>query len=83
MQLLGDAPGLLGFLFRDEVSYDDDAVAGLPANAGEVLVASVGALELVPEHGFTAAAVQEALVGALIDGLGLKPRVAYGPCASP
>ncbi|PZU31168.1 MAG: glutamate--tRNA ligase [Microbacterium sp.] len=79
MQLLGDAPGLLGFLFRDEVSYDDDAVAGLPANAGEVLVASVGALELVPEHGFTAAAVQEALSGALIDGLGLKPRVAYGP----
>ena len=79
MQLLGDAPGLLGFLFRDEVSYDDDAVAGLPTNAGEVLVASVAALELVPEHGFTAAAVQEALSGALIDGLGLKPRVAYGP----
>ena len=79
MQLLGDAPGLLGFLFRDEVSYDDDAVAGLPTNAGDVLVASVAALELVPEHGFTAAAVQEALSGALIDGLGLKPRVAYGP----
>ena len=79
MQLLGDAPGLLGFLFRDEVSYDDDAVAGLPTNAGEVLVASVAALELVPEHGFTAAAVQEALSGALIDGLGLKPRVASGP----
>ncbi len=79
MQLLGDAPGLLGFLFRDEVSYDDDAVAGLPTNAGEVLVASVAALELVPEHGFTAAAVQESLSGALIDGLGLKPRVAYGP----
>ena len=79
MQLLGDAPGLLGFLFRDEVSYDDDAVAGLPTNAGEVLVASVAALELMPEHGFTAAAVQESLSGALIDGLGLKPRVAYGP----
>src|SRR6478609_7857510 len=24
MQLLGDVPGLLGFLFRDEVNYDDD-----------------------------------------------------------
>ncbi len=79
MQLLGEAPGLLGFLFRDEVAYDDDALGGLPANAGEVLVASVGALELVPEQGFTAAAVQEALASALIDGLGLKPRVAYGP----
>lgn len=79
MQLLGEAPGLLGFLFRDEVVYDEDALAGLPANAGEVLVASVGALEVVPEQGFSAAAVQESLSGALIDGLGLKPRVAYGP----
>lgn len=79
VQLLGDVPGLVGFLFRDEVAYDEDALAGLPANAGEVLVASVGALELVPETEFTAAAIQEALQGALIDGLGLKPRVAYGP----
>ena len=44
-----------------------------------VLAASVGALELVPEGEFTAAAVQEALSAALIEGLGLKPRVAYGP----
>ncbi|MCT9001512.1 glutamate--tRNA ligase [Microbacterium memoriense] len=79
MQLLGEAPGLLGFLFREEVVYDDDALKGLPANAGEVLVASVGALELVPAQGFTAAAVQDALAAALIDGLALKPRVAYGP----
>lgn len=79
MQLLGEAPGLLGFLFRDEVVYDEDALSGLPANAGEVLVASVGALEEVSEHEFTAAAVQESLTGALIEGLGLKPRVAYGP----
>ena len=79
MQLLGEAPGLLGFLFRDEVVYDDDALAGLPDNAGPVLVASVGALELVPEQGFTAAAVQAELQKALVDDLGLKPRVAYGP----
>ncbi|MBN9171981.1 MAG: glutamate--tRNA ligase, partial [Microbacterium sp.] len=78
MQLRGEAPGLLGFLFADEVAYADDALAGLPANAGEILVASVGALELVPDTEFTAAAVQEALASALIDGLGLKPRVAYG-----
>ncbi len=79
MQLLGEAPGLLGFLFRDTVVYDEDALAGLPANAGEVLAASVGALEVVSEHEFTAAAIQEALSGVLIEGLGLKPRVAYGP----
>ena len=45
----------------------------------QVLVASVGALELVPETEFTAAAVQEALSNALVEELGLKPRVAYGP----
>jgi len=79
VQLLGDVPGLLGFLFRDDVEYADDALASLPANAGEVLVASVNALELVPHAEFAAASVQDALQKALIEELGLKPRVAYGP----
>ncbi|MFH8250256.1 glutamate--tRNA ligase [Microbacterium sp. B2969] len=79
VQLLGDVPGLLGFLFTDGVSYDDDALKSLPANANEVILAAVSALELVPESEFTTAAVQDALSAALIDGLGLKPRVAYGP----
>ncbi len=42
-----------------------------------MLAASVRALEGVDD--FSAAAVQEALSGALVDDLGLKPRVAYGP----
>lgn len=79
MQLLGDAPGLLGFLFRDEVVYEEDALKGLPANAGGVLTASVDALESVPGEAFDAASVQVVLSAALIDGLALKPRVAYGP----
>lgn len=79
VQMLGEVPGLLGFLFTDEIDYAEDALKGLPTNAGEVLVASVGALELVPESEFTATAVQEALSAALIEGLALKPRVAYGP----
>ncbi|TDN92619.1 glutamate--tRNA ligase [Microbacterium sp. BK668] len=79
VQLLGDVPGLLGFLFSDDVSHEDDALKSLPANADEVIVASVSALELIPESEFTAAAIQESLAAALIDGLGLKPRVAYGP----
>ncbi|MGC5171010.1 glutamate--tRNA ligase [Microbacterium sp. DT81.1] len=79
LPLLGDAPGLLGFLFTNDIAIEDEARASLPENAGEVLVASVGALELIPESEFTAAAVQTALTSALIEGLGLKPRVAYGP----
>jgi len=79
VQLLGQVPDLLGFLFTDEVTYAEDALKGLPANAGEVLVASVGALELVPEAEFRTEAIHQALQDALIEGLGLKPRVAYGP----
>jgi len=79
LQLLGDAPAMLRFLFVDEVAYDDDALASLPENAAEVLGACVSALDALPEAEFRAARIQEALSAALIDGLGLKPRVAYGP----
>jgi glutamyl-tRNA synthetase len=79
VQLLGQVPGMLGFLFVDDVSYEEDALKSLPANAAEVLIASVAALELLPEADFTAAAVQEALSRALVEDLGLKPRVAFGP----
>ena len=33
VQLLGDVPGMVGFLFTDDISYDADALKGLPANA--------------------------------------------------
>ncbi|MDX2375644.1 glutamate--tRNA ligase [Microbacterium sp. LRZ72] len=79
VQLLGEVPGMLGFLFAEQVEYDEAAVASLPDTAGEVLAACVGALELVPESEFRAAAIQDALAAALVEGLGLKPRVAYGP----
>ncbi|GAA5149506.1 glutamate--tRNA ligase [Microbacterium pseudoresistens] len=77
LPVLGDAPGLLGFLFTDAVSYDEDALKGLPENAAEGLRASIAALE--PVQGFTAEPVQAALSGSLVENLGLKPRVAYGP----
>jgi len=79
VQLLGEIPGMLGFLFVDEVEYSEDGLKSLPENAAEVLVASVGALEDVPETEFTPDAVQDALKAALVEGLELKPRVAYGP----
>ncbi|WP_029150936.1 glutamate--tRNA ligase [Microbacterium indicum] len=76
LQLLGDAPGMLGFLFTDEIAYDDDAVSGLKGDTAAILAASVVALEGVSD--FRAEPIQEALAAALIDGLELKPRVAYG-----
>ena len=77
LPLLGEVSGLLGFLFADAVGYDEDALKGLPGNAREVLEASVSALE--PVEPFTAAQIQEALSNALVETLGLKPRVAFGP----
>ena len=79
--LLGEAPGMLGFLFTDAASleYDDDALAGLPADARAVLAAAREALDRLPADAWTHDQIEEALRGALIDGLGLKPRVAFGP----
>jgi glutamyl-tRNA synthetase len=81
VQLLGETPGMLGFLFTDADSLvvAEDARASLPENAGEVLAASLGALELVPEAEWTHDALESALRDALVEGLGLKPRVAFGP----
>lgn len=79
MQLLGEAPGLLGFLFTsdDALAYDDDALATLGDTAPDVLRASVAAVAGVTE--WTHEALEAALRTALIDGLGLKPRIAFGP----
>ncbi len=81
VQLLGETPGMLGFLFTDAASLvvEDDARASLPANAGEILAASLGALELVREAEWTHDEIESALRDALIEGLALKPRVAFGP----
>ncbi|MBP2437824.1 glutamate--tRNA ligase [Microbacterium amylolyticum] len=78
LQLLGDAPGLMGFLFTDDISYEEDALKGLKGDPKAVLEASVDALEALPADRFNTEAIQDALSAALIDGLGLKPRVAYG-----
>lgn len=79
--LLGEAPGMLGFLFTDaaELEYDEAAVGSLPADAPAVLAAAREALERIPGESWTHGEIEEALRDALVDGLGLKPRVAFGP----
>jgi glutamyl-tRNA synthetase len=81
MQLLGDAPALLGSFFQtaDQLVFDEAAVKSLPGNAAEVVAGAINALELVPESDWSGAEVKVALEAQLIDALGLKPRVAYGP----
>ncbi|MBW4041139.1 MAG: glutamate--tRNA ligase [Acidobacteria bacterium] len=79
MQLLGQAPDLLGsfFITADALVPDEAAVAALPKNAAEVLAAAETALQTVEQ--WSVEGVKAALDGALIDDLALKPRVAFGP----
>jgi glutamyl-tRNA synthetase len=77
MQLLGEAPGLLSFLFTpdDALEFEADALPG--ADAAPVLDAAVPALAAVAE--WTHDEIEAALRAALLDELGLKPRIAFGP----
>ena len=76
--LLKDALPQLDFLFADDadLTVADDAFASLPDGAAEVLDAAVAALA---ERPFDAEAIQAALREQIVEGLGLKPRVAFGP----
>ncbi|CUR56571.1 Glutamyl-tRNA synthetase [metagenome] len=77
---LTEAPDMLGFLF-----VDDEAFVRDPADVEKVLTddgravvqASYDALSGLAT--WSTASIEEALRGALIEGMGLKPRDAFGP----
>jgi glutamyl-tRNA synthetase len=78
MIVLSDAVGLLGFLFVDDVEIDDAAAAKhLRPEDAEILDAAATALRELPE--WSTPAIEEALKQALVEGLGRKPRQAFGP----
>jgi glutamyl-tRNA synthetase len=79
MIVLSEAVGLLGFLFVDEVEIDPAAAAKQLAgpDAVEVLEAATAALTRLAE--WSTAAIETALKDALVEGLGRKPRQAFGP----
>ncbi len=72
----------------DGVEVSDDARAQLGEGSAEVLDAAIAALADLPdrhegvlgsEATWSAEPVEAALRAALVDGLGLKPRLAFGP----
>src|SRR3712207_4060242 len=78
MIVLSDAVGLLGFLFTEDVEIDPAAAdKQLGAGAGEVLDAATAALRDLDE--WTTPRIEQALKEALVEGLGRKPRQAFGP----
>ena len=69
----------LAFLFAgDSVEFDDDAVAKvLTPESRPVLDAARAALGELDD--WTTESIEAALRAALVDGLGLKPKLAFGP----
>jgi glutamyl-tRNA synthetase len=75
---LTEAAEMLGFLFASTVEYDDDARAILADESGRQVV-SAAREALAGLRQWSTAAIEEALRAALVEGLGLKPRHAFGP----
>lgn len=78
--VLSEVVPMLGFLFTNAAAlvYEDDALKSLKDDAPETLRASIAALEALPADAWATGPIQTALQDALIEGMGLKPRVAFG-----
>jgi len=77
---LTEAVDMLGFLFVEEAAFavdPTDAEKLLNDDGRAVVRRSLDALEGL--HSWSTAAIQDALQAELVDGMGLKPRNAFGP----
>ena len=74
LDTLAQAVGMLSFLFVDEVQIEPEA-----REAMDVSVVSAALAALEPVSPWSAADIEAALRAALIEGLGLKPKVAFTP----
>jgi len=79
MQVLSEAPDMLGFLLTPDADLVviDDARSALAVDAVAALSAATEALRVLPH--WVTADIEAALRAALVDGLGLKPRLAFTP----
>ncbi len=79
MVRLNEAAGMVGFLLLDDhdLTVEDDALASLKDDAAAVLDAAVTALQ--PLADWSTAQIEASLRAALVDGLGIKPKFAFGP----
>jgi glutamyl-tRNA synthetase len=77
--LLSEALPKLAYLFTPdaELTIDADTLAQAGDDGALVVATAVEALSGLGE--WTTAAIQDALRAALVDGLGIKPKFAFGP----
>ncbi|HEY4615088.1 MAG TPA: glutamate--tRNA ligase [Citricoccus sp.] len=79
--LLGEAVDMLAFLFLpdEQITTADGALKGMPADLQGALDAARRGLSALGDGQWTTETIEAALRSELIDGLGLKPRQAFGP----
>ncbi|MBE7190278.1 MAG: hypothetical protein INR67_18465 [Jatrophihabitans endophyticus] len=80
VQTLGQAVDMLMFTVLDDADFVVDEAAAakqLGEKGAPALSAALPALEALAD--WSSAAIEDALRTALVDGLGLKPRNAFGP----
>jgi glutamyl-tRNA synthetase len=77
--VLGEATGMLGFLFTDssKITIDEDAQKGMPENAKEIVAAASAAISALDN--FTTDSLHDALNKVLVEDMGEKPKNAFGP----
>jgi glutamyl-tRNA synthetase len=77
--VLGEATGMLGFLFTDssKITIEEDAIKGMPENAKAIVAAAIAAISKLDQ--FTTDALQAALNKVLVEDMGEKPKNAFGP----
>lgn len=77
--VLGEAGGMLGFLFTDssKITIDEDALKGMPDNAKQIVAAAIDAISDLND--FTTDALHDLLNKVLVEDMGEKPKNAFGP----
>ncbi|WP_150460112.1 glutamate--tRNA ligase [Nesterenkonia ebinurensis] len=82
--LLGEGADMMAFLFvaDDELQVEDKAFSGLGDQVLETLDAATSALRSIGDSEWTTENIETALREALIEGLELKPRKAFGAVRS-
>ncbi|HJU96712.1 MAG TPA: glutamate--tRNA ligase [Jiangellaceae bacterium] len=79
MTVLEQSVPMLGFLFLDDVLHLDEAATStvLTADTRPTLAAARDAVADLPD--WTTESIEKAMRSALVDGLGLRPKHAFGP----
>lgn len=79
IQLLGEAPALMSFLFKssDELEYDEKAVSKLKDTAPAVLDTAIA--EFAGIEDFTAENIKAVVDEKIVTGMEIKARFAYAP----